>query len=369
MELRVNLTTTKMNFALRKEEKKRNPFGRLEKSSRGQRKIPVWHLSKEEMAAGSIRSNRRHGSNHFVFGTRPAPFEFRGERVATLGVASPVQVFSSSSLVSSKLMLPGCDHGLLFYNDVIMVCFFLLADLVAFFFFWFFLFVFFLAKRLLLGACFPCRAIIYSISLSPTLFSLLNGRCYQLFLFIRVDGSYLWASRFVTPGGGSCFFFYSFFFLVWSAREKKNRNKNLLLSVPLRSEPNKKKHTGENTLLRENGFKKKKEIFVLAFDRQFHYSRRLICRPDLPRGIFFFCCCWCCRLHSDLPGFYRVSTGVSFQSMAIFHKWSPTSHWISLSTFALGRRKSERWWRRWRRNGRGKRRRRRRRGGERGGGK
>ena len=83
-------------------------------------------------------------------------------------------------------------------------------------------------------------------------------------------------------------FFLFIFFLVWSAREKKNRNKNLLLSVPLRSEPNKKKHTGENTLLRENGFKKKKEIFVLAFDRQFHYSRRLICRPDLPRGIFFF---------------------------------------------------------------------------------
>ena len=153
-------------------------------------------------------------------------------------------------------------------------------------FFVLFCFVF-LAKRLLLGACFLCRAIIYSIPLSPTLFSLLNGRCYQLFLFIRVDGSYLWASRFVTPGGGSCFFFIHFFFLVWSAREKKNRNKNLLLSVPLRSEPNKKKHTGENTLLRENGFKKKKEIFVLAFDRQFHYSRRLICRPDLPRGIFF----------------------------------------------------------------------------------
>ena len=164
------------------------------------------------------------------------------------------------------------------------------------------------------------------------------------------------------------FFLFIFFFgLVGSWKKKSKQEPAPFRSIEERTKQ--KKHTGENTLLRENGFKKKKEIFVLAFDRQFHYSRRLICRPDLPRGIFFFCCCWCCRLHSDLPGFYRVSTGVSFQSMAIFHKWSPTSHWISLSTFALGRRKSERWWRRWRRNGRGKRRRRRRRGGERGGGK
>ena len=165
------------------------------------------------------------------------------------------------------------------------------------------------------------------------------------------------------------FFFYSFFF--WFGRLVKKKIETRTCSFPFHWGANQtKKNTLEKILYcGKMGLKKKKEIFVLAFDRQFHYSRRLICRPDLPRGIFFFCCCWCCRLHSDLPGFYRVSTGVSFQSMAIFHKWSPTSHWISLSTFALGRRKSERWWRRWRRNGRGKRRRRRRRGGERGGGK
>ena len=261
MELRVNLTATKMNFALRKEEKKRNPFGRLEKSSRGQRKIPVWHLSKEEMAAGSIRSNRRHGSNHFVFGTRPAPFEFRGERVATPGVASPVQVFSSSSLVSSKLMLPGCDHGLLFYNDVIMVCFFLLADLVAFWFFGFFCFVlFFFWRNVFFSALVSSAAPLFIRFPFPPLFSpFLTGDVINYFYSFEWTGRIFGLHGLLHLAVVPVFFLFIFFF--WFGRLVKKKIETRTCSFPFHWGANQtKKNTLEKILYcGKMGLKKKRK--------------------------------------------------------------------------------------------------------------